>query len=154
MHHGVCFLFERLKMIAYHQYMSVPKYVIVSGYRDFADKKVFASAMTRALKDTIKFDFKNDVIMSGGCRGTDTLARLYANAFDIRFIEVPANWKKHGRGAGPIRNQKMIDMSKKMTDEVYLVAFMHAKSKGTKGMIKLASSAKIEIITFDITDKC
>ena len=51
-------------------------------------------------------------VIAGGCRGADTLAARAAKACGYPFREFPADWRKFGKAAGPIRNQKMLDEGK------------------------------------------
>lgn len=48
------------------------------------------------------------VIISGGARGADTLARVYAFERDIPFEEYPAKWDVYGKSAGYRRNAEMV----------------------------------------------
>ena len=50
----------------------------------------------------------------------------------------PADWKTHGRKAGPIRNKQMADYGE------MLIAFWDGKSSGTKNMIE--NSKKLGLI--------
>lgn len=57
----------------------------------------------------------------------------------IPVIHFPANWDKHGKSAGHIRNAEMA----KYADA--LVAFWDGKSKGTKGMIDYATRCNLRV---------
>lgn len=50
-------------------------------------------------------------IVSGGASGCDTMAEQIAQELDIPFKLFPADWSKHGRSAGPIRNQQIAEYS-------------------------------------------
>lgn len=52
----------------------------------------------------------------------------------------PADWKKHGKAAGPIRNQSMLTEHK----PDLVIAFPLGESKGTRDMIRKAKAAGIE----------
>lgn len=81
-------------------------------------------------------------IIQGGCAtGIDALARKVAEEYDIRMETFPANWKKHGRAAGPIRNQQMANAGADLC-----LAFPSAcKSTGTWDMIRKAVAAGIDV---------
>jgi hypothetical protein len=68
-------------------------------------------------------------VVHGGCRGVDSLAH---DAFDGLFpVKVfPADWKAHGRAAGPIRNREMAQYADA------LIAIWDGKSRGTANMIE------------------
>lgn len=46
-------------------------------------------------------------IVSGTARGVDQCGETYAHTNGIAVAEFPADWNKHGKAAGPIRNQQM-----------------------------------------------
>lgn len=87
-----------------------------------------------------------DVIIEGEARGADLLARQVALELGIEVIGVPAVWNKYGKGAGPIRNQKMLDIGK---PEIVL-AFHNdiSSSKGTAHMINISKKAGISVFLF------
>lgn len=58
-------------------------------------------------------------IIQGEAKGADFLARVWAKHMDIPFESYPADWRTHGRMAGPVRNQQMIDEGK----PEYAIAF-------------------------------
>ena len=71
-------------------------------------------------------------LISGGARGVDTWVELTAKHHN-RWIDVySANWSKHGKSAGFVRNNQII----KNSDLV--LAFWDGKSRGTKHSIQLA----------------
>ena len=50
-----------------------------------------------------------EVVIEGEAPGADTLAREAALQLGFPVMAFPADWEKHGRAAGPLRNQRMID---------------------------------------------
>ena len=52
------------------------------------------------------------VVIHGGAAGADTTAGRCAENRGLTVIVYRANWHAHGRAAGPIRNQRMIDDGK------------------------------------------
>lgn len=97
---------------------------IVAGSRDYHNY-----AHVKKMLDHFRKTHEITEIVSGGARGADALGEQYAEEMDIALKIYPADWKKHGRAAGPIRNQKMGDYADQ------LVAVWDGKSKGTKNMI-------------------
>ena len=71
-------------------------------------------------------------IISGGAKGADGLAKRYAQENGIGYKEFPADWDKHGKAAGYIRNKQIVNAA----DEI--VAFWDGFSKGTKHTIDIA----------------
>lgn len=84
-----------------------------------------------------------DIIIHGGANGIDWLARCTAIDNDIIEIEYQADWRTHGKRAGPIRNIQMIERLNEFRDHgnravVWAFHADLAASKGTKHMIKVA----------------
>ena len=73
------------------------------------------------------------IVVSGGAPGVDTLGEQYADEMNIPVHVYEADWDKHGRAAGPIRNRKMAENAEA------LIALWDGKSKGTKNMIETAT---------------
>lgn len=51
-------------------------------------------------------------VITGGARGADSLAERWCTLMGVKCRVFPANWDEHGRGAGHIRNSKMLDEGK------------------------------------------
>lgn len=71
-------------------------------------------------------------IVSGGADGPDKFAEEWAKSRCVPYTIFPANWKKHGKAAGFIRNRNIVDECGR------LLAFWDQVSKGTKNSIDLA----------------
>lgn len=108
--------------------------VLVCGGRDFDNQDAVYNTLT-VLHD--KWNITS--MIHGGANGADTLAGAWAHLNDIEEIVFKADWQKHGRAAGPIRNKKILDEGK--PDVV--VAF--PGSKGTANMVKQAKAAGVRI---------
>jgi hypothetical protein len=57
--------------------------------------------------DRLHEKYKFTEIISGGATGIDEDAEIYAEDIGIPVKRFPADWKKYGRAAGPIRNAEM-----------------------------------------------
>lgn len=108
--------------------------VLVCGGRDFQDKK----ALTRTLW-RIHHENKITMIIHGGARGADTMAGGIARASGIQEVICPANWDKHGKGAGHIRNSAMLNLAPDL-----VVACQGGR--GTEDMMNISSQAGYEVI--------
>jgi len=84
------------------------------------------------------------VIIQGMCRGVDVMAKYLGEKYGFDVEDYPADWGKHGRAAGPIRNKQMLDDGK--PDIVYAFHPNIAESKGTKNMVNQAKKRGIETI--------
>lgn len=102
--------------------------VIVAGGRDFDQYDYLEQELS-----FLRADLASEItVVSGGARGADKLGEQYASENELRVHRFPADWDKHGKSAGYIRNSEMADHSEA------LLAFWDGKSKGTKHMIDLA----------------
>lgn len=74
--------------------------VLVFGGRDYTDAQMVDRALSML-----------DVgcIIHGGARGADTLAGEWGKRRGLPVLRIDAPWDTHGKGAGPVRNQWMID---------------------------------------------
>jgi hypothetical protein len=86
-------------------------------------------------------DIKKIKIIHGGCRGADMIAARIAYFLGFITEEFSANWKYYGRGAGPIRNQKMLDDTKPSL----VIAFVKRLSGGSLDMVTRARKAGIKV---------
>lgn len=98
---------------------------IIAGGRDFKDYNL--------LKKQVDYYrlHKNEIteVVSGGAAGADSLGEMYAIENNISIKVFNADWNKHGRAAGPMRNKQMADYAD------VLIAVWDGQSKGTKNMI-------------------
>ncbi len=78
--------------------------VLVFGGRDFDDWVMMHNALSQ-----VKLQYGITCIVEGEAKGADFLGRVWAKAMGIPFEGYPADWKTHGRAAGHIRNQQMLD---------------------------------------------
>ena len=85
--------------------------VIVTGGRDYDDREhVFATL------DEVHARRPITLIRHGACTrkgsnelsGADGLAEEWAKARKVSTLHYPADWRRLGPAAGPIRNQKMV----------------------------------------------
>ncbi len=80
-------------------------------------------------------------VIEGGARGADRLAREWAQSRLIPMTTFDANWDTHGKVAGQIRNQQMLDEGK----PELVVAFPLEKSSGTWDMVRKARAAGVKV---------
>lgn len=84
-----------------------------------------------------------ELLVHGGARGADKLAGICAMNLGLVCKEVRANWRMHGKTAGPIRNQRMIDLHK----PTHAIAFHDdiENSKGTADMVRRLRKERIPV---------
>ena len=103
------------------------KCIAIVGSRDYPD-------WTHVTRYVDKLPWAT-VVISGGARGVDTVAVRYAAQRSLMTEVYKAYWNLHGKAAGMIRNQKIVDAADKV------VAFWDGKSRGTADTIAKARKA-------------
>lgn len=78
--------------------------LLVCGGRDYSDR-----AELYAVLDRVHRERGVDLLIAGGAPGADSLAEQWADNRGVPKAIEPALWQKHGKAAGPIRNQLMLD---------------------------------------------
>lgn len=108
--------------------------VLICGDRNWGDPE-----LVRKVVDAFP---DGTTIVHGDARGADRHAHAAALRRGFRIRKYPAKWRQFGKGAGPIRNQQMLDDAK----PELVIGFnkdIH-KSRGTKDMLTRAIKAGIE----------
>jgi len=106
--------------------------VIVTGGRAYADR-----ARVFAVLDAIHAETPIALLRHGCATGADALAQAWAEEH-VPQSYWPADWKKHGNAAGPIRNQAMVDAGADL-----VVAF--PGGRGTVDCVRRARKAGIPV---------
>lgn len=89
---------------------------------------------------------KGSVVIQGEAKGADTIAKIVAKKYKLDVISFPANWRKYGKSAGPIRNTQMINEGD--PQEVWAFHADIKSSKGTADMVKQARLHNIPVTVF------
>lgn len=110
--------------------------VLVFGGRDFYD----GDAVNRAL-DSFRTRIEGQVfaVIHGGARGADSAAGRWARQHGLPEIVVNANWDRHGKAAGSMCNQWMLDFC----HPTYAIAF--PGGPGTRDMTRRCAAAGIAV---------
>lgn len=121
--------------------------LLVCGGGDYDSSEVFNHLEAFGYGDieyvTGKPCRKVDVVIHGGAQGADMGAAQWGKSEGATVLEFAAEWKKYGKRAGPLRNQKMIDHGK---PEV-VIAF--AGGRGTADMVRRAVAAGLPVMRVD-----
>jgi hypothetical protein len=119
--------------------------VIIAGGRDF-DNLDYMDEVMHTLFGRYNDDLGHMTclgihleVVCGMAAGADVLGDRWATTNWIPVKEFPAQWDKHGKAAGAIRNVEMADYAD------VLVAFWDGESKGTKHMIQTALTKGLEV---------
>ena len=110
--------------------------LLVCGGRSFADDRLLETALD-ALVARLGAPA---LVVAGGAAGADTLAIRWAARRKFKRRVEPADWAAHGKAAGPIRNQKMLDLYRPGV----VVAF--PGGVGTADMVRRSRLAGAEVI--------
>ena len=105
--------------------------IVVAGSRGITNEK----AIERIL---LQYIAVKDTVITGGCRGVDLIAEDLAQRYFNEVVTIHADWVKHGKAGGPIRNREMAQMA----DQV--VVIWDGYSRGAKSMIDEALRAGVE----------
>lgn len=98
--------------------------VIIAGTRDITDEVWIHDILDKCHK----IDPITEVV-SGRARGPDTFGETWAKKNNIHVEPFPADWKKYGKRAGPLRNAEMAEYADRA------MIFWDGKSSGTNNMI-------------------
>lgn len=101
--------------------------IIIAGSRNITNSKVVEAAIQKS-----GWLDKHTEIVSGMARGVDQIAVRFAQKHGYELYQFPADWKKYGISAGPIRNCEMAEFADA------LIAVWDGRSVGTKNMIDVA----------------
>ncbi len=117
--------------------------ILICGSRRWGHRELIRRELAKLPTDTI--------IIHGDCpTGADHIAdAIWRQIGQLAPEKFPADWKKHGKAAGPIRNQQMIDEGK--PDRA--IAFFFASgadadpsSPGTADMLRRVRAAGIPVL--------
>ena len=75
-------------------------------------------------------------VVCGLARGADTLGKEWAVRHNVQVKDFPADWNKHGKAAGPIRNAQMGQYADAA------IVFIWNDSRGSKNMIETMKRLK------------
>jgi len=125
--------------------------VLVCGDREWHDRFIIAVVLNGFLGIAMN-EFDDLVVIDGAARGADAIAgEWYGGAEDgehaiherVTHVRFPAEWDKHGKAAGPIRNAEML----RDGQPDIVVAFNNDldSSKGTKDMVDRAARAGVPV---------
>lgn len=122
--------------------------LLVTGGREWEDAELVDEALCLVLELT---GLKSNelIVIEGGARGLDTIAHEVAAHLGCKVITMPAEWSRYGKGAGMIRNRRMLD---KGPD---LVLGFHSdfnNSKGTKDCVLQAHERSLPVAVIESSE--
>lgn len=102
--------------------------VIVCGDRNYTNREAVRNILHQLPKDTI--------IIQGGCRGADTLAKEVSLELGFLIKTYYPEWNKYGKGAGVIRNRRMLE------EDPNLVIAFHDHLEDSKGTLNMLTESR------------
>ncbi len=117
--------------------------VLFCGDRNWTDREMIRKVLTDLPTETI--------IIHGCCQGADRTSGYIADKLEMPVFSFPAQWRRYGPAAGPIRNQQMLDEG--LPDKVYAFHDNLDESKGTRDMLDRAQAAGILTTIFKHEEK-
>lgn len=115
---------------------------LICGGRDFADAELFDTMMGQI----VQMRGVPSRVVHGAAKGADMLANEWAWRLAIDTVGVAASWSLHGKAAGPIRNQRMLDEYRPHL----VIAF--PGGAGTADMVRRAFVAKERGASLDVAE--
>ncbi|HQR18333.1 MAG TPA: SLOG family protein [Gemmatimonadales bacterium] len=116
-----------------------PYRILVTGSREWGDLPSVARELA-ALRRRVDAG-REIVVVHGAAKGLDVTADFAATSLHMTTEPHPADWATHGKGAGPIRNQAMVDLGADVC-----LAFPTKSSVGTWDCVRRANAAGIRVI--------
>lgn len=116
--------------------------LLVCGGRDFAAMGIVYGAL-----DYVHTVRTITELAHGAAPGADALSAEWARLNGVKSTPFPADWKSHGKAAGPMRNRSMLATFK--PDMV--LAF--PGGKGTADMTKKARAAGVRVLELESCDR-
>ncbi|MCP9771743.1 DUF2493 domain-containing protein [Synechococcus sp. Tobar12-5m-g] len=102
------------------------------------------------------------LLLHGGARGADAAIARAAHQLGWSALVMPAEWRRHGRAAGPIRNRKLLELavaraeahtSPGVSTSVLVVAF--PGGSGTASLVsearRMASRSPVPIAVMEVS---
>lgn len=115
--------------------------IVVTGGRNYNNRDAVRYALRRA--DWREGNQIEDVmVLSGGANRLDSLALEWAFDACVNAIRMPAQWSRHGRKAGILRNEEMIQLSRTFWRDGWCVLYIaFPGGDGTADMVRRMKNA-------------
>lgn len=133
-----------------------PLGILVTGSRDYTYKhtvaRAFIEAVMRHYPDGVPdpFDWSTVEVRHGCARGLDTIAAELGEAWGMWVVGLRADWKRHGKAAGLIRNGKLV-AREPLVDQC--LTFALPESVGTFDCADKARAAGIPVFDYGVSTR-
>lgn len=101
----------------------------IVGCRKYTNYENFKTIINNYIEE---IGFIPDEIISGGARGVDSMAEIFAKENNIPITIFHPDWNKYGKSAGILRNTDIINSA------THVIALPSVHSKGTYDSINKA----------------
>jgi hypothetical protein len=113
--------------------------ILVCGGRDYTDMATLYRVLDAALRSGPV------EIIQGGAKGADRLAKTWATDRGVFCQTFEAEWDRHGRAAGSIRNRQML------TEGRPNMVLAFPGGRGTANMVKQAQERGVLVVKYPPT---
>ena len=119
--------------------------VLITGSREFNNELVMREIFNRYHD---RYMGCETILVHGDARGADRLSARVASSIvpDMTVETHPANWELHGKRAGFMRNELMVDLG---ADVAIAFRWIGAGNRGTDDCIKRIRQANIALIVVE-----
>ncbi len=116
--------------------------ILVCGSRDWTDEQPIRERL-RHIIDAVPPEADEPTVIHGDAPGADSIAGAVALDLGFWVEAMPADWRRHGKKAGPLRNLSMLDRKPDL-----VLAFQKNASRGTQHTIDQARARGIPVEVF------
>ena len=114
--------------------------LIIAGSRGWVNYDLLTQKTREFAKIFIKDKGNKPIrIISGTAQGADRQGEYLAQRFNLELLRMPADWDKHGKAAGYIRNEHMAKIANGC------IVFWDGQSNGSFHMMNLAKNYKLDL---------
>jgi hypothetical protein len=115
--------------------------LVVSGWRGLADQTLVSEKLDDFV---LQSGLIPSVVVTGGAKGADALAEHWAKKRGFPVFSFSADWAKHGKAAGPMRNSDLISIG------THIVAFPSKEGRGTQDAIQKAKKKGLMVVVHSV----
>lgn len=113
--------------------------ILITGSRTWTDH-----ARIRAALAAWRSRYPDAVLVHGAARGADSIAAAIWTSWGLPVEAHPADWHRHGRAAGLLRNRRMVALGAQVC-----LAFIRDHSAGASHAATLADTAGIPTVRYE-----
>lgn len=124
--------------------------LLISGSREEFDQDRLSEGMRYGLNYLAGRGCTSALVVEGDAPGTDRCCGSLADQWGLEHRTFPADWRTHGRAAGSLRNQVMVDFCRLLlhlgtAEHAITCGFPRETSVGTWDCLRRAYRARIPI---------